>query len=401
MVNSPVSTRKMLHLRVVSGTGGGPEKTILNSPRFIKDHGYQAQVVYLCPPDPVIQESLRSRASKLDCPLTIVEDHGAKDFRVVGKLLKICRDQKIELLQTHDYKSNALGLLLRRFHKMHMASMLHGWTDTSGRMPLYIKIDKWCLPWYEQLICVSEDLVEECRRLRVSDRKIELVHNAIDLSAYTRWVGKDQAQRDLGVDVQGGPLIGMVCRLSPEKGILEAIAMVDRFRTMGKPVQLWIAGDGPFRSEIEKEVSRLGLAANIRLLGQLADARDFYQAMDVFLLNSIREGLPNVVLEAMALEVPVIATRVAGVPTLVKPGQTGWLIEPGDTRMLDSAVAECLEGSHTDPQVRGARELIENQFSFDRRMQRIAGIYDSLFTPVVGRGMGSGNDANPRVGHGR
>jgi glycosyltransferase involved in cell wall biosynthesis len=368
----------MLHLRVVSGTGGGPEKTILNSPRFIKEHGYQAQVVYLCPPDPVIQASLRSRAAKLDCPLTIIEDHGAKDFSLVGKLLKICRDQKIELLQTHDYKSNALGLLLRRFHKMHMASMLHGWTDISGRMPLYIKIDKWCLPWYEQLICVSEDLVEECRRLRVSDRKIELVHNAIDLSAYTRWVGKDQAQRDLGVEVQGGPLIGMVCRLSPEKGILEAIAMVDRFRTIGKPVQLWIAGDGPFRSEIEKEISRLGLGANVRLLGQLADARVFYQAMDVFLLNSIREGLPNVVLEAMALEVPVVATRVAGVPTLVKSGQTGWLIEPGETSELDSAVAECLEGSHTDPKVRGARELIENQFSFDRRMQRIAGIYDSL-----------------------
>jgi glycosyltransferase involved in cell wall biosynthesis len=370
--------RKMMHLRVVAGTGGGPEKTILNSPRFIKQHGYEAQVVYLCPSDPVIQDSLRSRAEKLDCPLTLIEDRGIRDFSVISKLLKFCREQKIELLQAHDYKSNAVGLVLRRLHRMHLVTMLHGWTDMSGRMPLYKRVDQWCLPWYEKLICVSEDLVEECRRLRVSDRKIELVHNAIDLSAYTRWVGKDQAQRDLGVEAHAGPLIGMVCRLSPEKGILEAIAMVDRFRSMGKPVQLWIAGDGPFRSEIEKEISRLGLGANIRLLGQLADARVFYQAMDVFLLNSIREGLPNVVLEAMALEVPVVATRVAGVPTLVKPGQTGWLIEPGETGMLDSAIAECLEGSHTDPQVRSARELIENQFSFDRRMQRIAGIYDSL-----------------------
>jgi glycosyltransferase involved in cell wall biosynthesis len=147
---------------------------------------------------------------------------------------------------------------------------------------------------------------------------------------------------------------------------------------MGKPVQLWIAGDGPFRAEIEQEISRLGLSANVRLLGQLADARVFYQAMDVFLLNSIREGLPNVVLEAMALDVPVVATRVAGVPTLVKPGQTGWLIEPGEMGMLDSALAECLEGSHTVPRVYGAKELIQNQFSFDRRMKRIAGIYDSL-----------------------
>jgi glycosyltransferase involved in cell wall biosynthesis len=368
----------MMHLRVVAGTGGGPEKTILNSPRFIDKLGYDAQVVYLCPSDPVIQESLRSRAAKLDCPLTLIEDRGIRDLSVVGKLLKFCREHNIELFQAHDYKSNALGLVLRRLHRMHLVTMLHGWTDMSGRMPVYKRVDQWCLPWYEKLICVSEDLVEECRRLNTPERKIELVHNAIDLATYTRWIDKDPAKREIGIDPNLGPLIGMVCRLSPEKGILEAIAMVDRFRTMGKPVQLWIAGDGPFRAEIEQEISRLGLSANVRLLGQLADARVFYQAMDVFLLNSIREGLPNVVLEAMALDVPVVATRVAGVPTLVKPGQTGWLIEPGEMGMLDSALAECLEGSHTVPRVYGAKELIQNQFSFDRRMKRIAGIYDSL-----------------------
>jgi glycosyltransferase involved in cell wall biosynthesis len=368
----------MLHLRVVSGTGGGPEKTILNSPRFIKEHGYQAQVVYLCPPDPVIQESLRSRASNLDCPLTIVEDHGAKDLGVVGKLLKICRDQKIELLQTHDYKSNALGLLLRRFHKMHMASMLHGWTDTTGRMPLYIKIDKWCLPWYEQLICVSEDLVQECRKLRIPDHRIQLVHNAIDLKTYSRWLSIEQAKRELSVDLNAGPLIGMVCRLSPEKGINEAIAMVRRFESLGRPLQLWIAGDGPFRGEIEKQIHSLGLQRNVRLLGQLADARTFYQSMDLFLLNSIREGLPNVVLEAMALEVPVVATRVAGVPALIRPGQTGWLTEPQDAAILDSAIFDFLGGTRTNQFVQNARHLIESDFSFDRRMQRIASIYDSM-----------------------
>ena len=135
---------------------GGPEKTILNSPRFIKEHGYQTQVVYLCPPDPVIQESLRSRASNLDGPLTIVEDHGVKDFCVVGKTLKICRDQKIELLQTHYYKSNALGLLLRRLHKMHMKT-------------------------------------------------------------YSRSLSIQQAKKELSVDSNAGPLIGMVCRLLIER----------------------------------------------------------------------------------------------------------------------------------------------------------------------------------------
>ena len=372
--------RSMMHLRVVAGTGGGPEKTILNSPRFIKQHGYDAHVVYLCPSDPVIQQSLRSRAEKLDCPLTLIEDRGIRDFSVVSKLLKFCREQKIDLLQAHDYKSNALGLVLRRMHRMHLVTMLHGWTDMSGRMPLYKRVDQWCLPWYEKHICVSEDLVQECRRLKIPDRKIELVHNAIDLETYTRWLDKKQAQDEMGCDSKVGPMIGMVCRLSPEKGILEAIAMVDRFRSIGKPVQLWIAGDGPFRLEIEKEISRLGLSANVRLLGQLADARVFYQAMDVFLLNSIREGLPNVVLEAMALEIPVVATRVAGVPTLVRPGETGWLIEPQDATTLDKAIQESMDKTDVADRHRAnASRMIACEFSFSKRMERISGIYDDLF----------------------
>lgn len=370
--------RRMAHLRVVAGTGGGPEKTILNSPRFIRHHGYDAQVVYLCAPDPTIQQSLRTRAEKLECPLTLIEDHGMRDVSVIKKLLRFMRQERIELLQTHDYKSNVLGLILRRFHKMHLVSMLHGWTDTTGRMPLYIAIDKKCLPWYEKLICVSEDLVDECKKLRIPDRKIQLVHNAIDLATYTRTTSKELAKREIGLE-GNDPLIGMVCRLSPEKGIIEATAMVSRLNAQGKRVQLWVAGDGPFRPDIEREIASRGLGEQVRLLGQLSDTRMFYQAMDAFLLNSIREGLPNVVLEAMALEVPVVATRVAGVPSLIRPNQTGWLIEPGDEKALDSSVLESLDPQLGAEKASSARRLIETDFSFDKRMKRVAGIYDSLW----------------------
>jgi glycosyltransferase involved in cell wall biosynthesis len=374
-----MKSRQMMHLRVVAGTGGGPEKTILNSPRFIRQHGYDAHVVYLCPSDPVIQESLSLRAARLDCPLRLIEDRGLTDLSVVGKLLAFCREHRIELFQAHDYKSNALGLILRRMHRMHLVTMLHGWTDMSGRMPLYKRVDQWCLPWYQQLICVSEDLVEECRKLKIPERKIQLVHNAIDLGNYTRWLSKTNAKAEIGGGQNSDRLVGMVCRLSPEKGILEAIAMVARFRKREIPIQLWIAGDGPYRPEIEKEIARLGLESSVRLLGQLADARPFYQAMDVFLLNSIREGLPNVVLEAMALEVPVVATCIAGVPTLVRPDQTGWLIEPGDESGLDSAIEQSITNfSVAETYRQRASRMIAEEFSFSKRIERVASIYDAL-----------------------
>lgn len=369
----------MLHLRVVAGTGGGPEKTILNSPRFIRKYGFDAQVAYLANADESIADSLRSRALDANCPLTIIPDRGATDWRVVHRLLALCREQKIELLQAHDYKSNALALLLSKLHRMKLATMLHGWTDMTGRMPLYKRIDQACLPWFKTLICVSEDLVEECRRLRIPEDRIHLVHNAIDTEQYARQRTREEAKRELGVPSHC-TLIGTVGRLSPEKGILGLLECVKRLHREETPCLLWIAGDGPQRPEIESRIDALELQASVRLLGQLRDTRPLFEAMDQFVLNSVREGLPNVVLEAMALGTPVVATRIAGIPSLIRDGETGRLIEPENAEQLYDAI----RSNMTDPSSGGAmsqraRELIEREYSFEQRMRRVASIYDGMF----------------------
>lgn len=217
--------RNMLHLRVVAGTGGGPEKTILNSPRFIREHGYNARVVYLVPPGDSVRQSLMERARKSDCPLTILEDRGPADFRVVRDILRICKGEEIDLIQSHDYKTNAIALLVRRFHRCKLATMLHGWTDMSGRMPIYKRVDQWCLPWFQKLICVSTDLAVECKRLRIPEHKVHLVHNAIDIKEYARRLSKEEAKAALAARVNRF-LIGSVGRLSPEKGFLDLIDVV-------------------------------------------------------------------------------------------------------------------------------------------------------------------------------
>ena len=186
---------KVLHLRVAAGTGGGPEKTILNSPRFIKEFGYDAKVAYLCSPNDAIGDDLQRRARSLDCNLTIVPDRGPFDLSVAARVIRLCKTNRIDILQTHDYKSNALGLLVKRFHRCRLATTLHGWTDMSGRMPLYKRIDKWCLPKYEALICVSEDLVEDCQRLGIRDERIHLVPNAIDVQQFKRTMTLLDAKR--------------------------------------------------------------------------------------------------------------------------------------------------------------------------------------------------------------
>ena len=374
-------TFRMVHLRVVAGTGGGPEKTILNSPRLIRKHGYEAQVVYLCPPGDRIAESLKQRAMASDCPLTVMTDNGPFDWRIVRDIIKLCRQNKIDLLQTHDYKSNAIGLVVRRFHRCGLASMLHGWTDMSGRMPIYKRFDQWCLPHYESLICVSQDLVDECKRLKIPDKKIHLVHNAIDTKQFSKKLAIYVAKATIGASPDR-ILVGTVGRLSPEKGFMQLIEVIHQLQRSSLAIDLWIAGEGPQRDELTQRIRDLGLEDSVRLLGQLDDTRLFYQAMNLFVLNSIREGLPNVVLEAMAMETPVIATRIAGIPSLIRPSETGRLVEPNSTSELATSILEAIKDvEKTQAMVLGARRLIELEYAFEARMQRISYLYDRILKP--------------------
>src|SRR5690349_473114 len=106
----------VLHVRVVSGTGGGPEKTILNSPRFLPPLGYQAYCAYMHPPRDPGFNAIAARATDLAAPLIEIDDRGPLDLCVVTQLRRICHQRKVAIWHGHDYKSNALGLLLRRFH---------------------------------------------------------------------------------------------------------------------------------------------------------------------------------------------------------------------------------------------------------------------------------------------
>ena len=307
-----------------------------------------------------------------------MKDKGPFDWRVVRDIVKLCRQHKIDLLQTHDYKSNAIGLVVRRFHRCALASMLHGWTDMSGRMPIYKRVDQWCLPHYESLICVSQDLVDECKRLKIPDKKIHLVHNAIDTKQFSRKLANDVAKATIGASADR-ILVGTVGRLSPEKGFLQLIDVINQLQQSSLAIDLWIAGEGPQRDELTHRIRELGMEDSVRLLGQLDDTRLFYQAMNMFVLNSFREGLPNVVLEAMAMETPVIATRIAGIPSLIRPSETGRLVEPDSPSDLAKSILEAIRDvEKTQAMVLGARSLIESEYAFEVRMQRIAYLYDRI-----------------------
>ena len=183
---APSEAIVVLDARVVCGTGGGPDKTILNQPRFLTAAGYRNLCAYMYPLGDPGFESLRQRTEAAEAPLLEFPDRGPWDWRVIGRMLEICRRERVAIWHGHDYKSNALGLLLRRFWPMRLVTTVHGWVKHTRRTPLYYRIDRFCLPRYERVICVSQDLHGGMSNPGVPAERCVLIENGIDLAEYAR-----------------------------------------------------------------------------------------------------------------------------------------------------------------------------------------------------------------------
>ena len=327
--------------RVVTGSGGGPDKTILNSPRFLDPH-YRMLCGYLHPPlDPGFAD-IRAKAARYAAPLVSIPDRGPWDWRVVSELLRVCRREKVRIWHGHDYKTNALGLLLARCHRMRLVTTLHGWVHHTTRTPLYYRIDQWTLPRYERVISVSEDLHQAALAGGVRPDRAVLLENGIDTEDYRRRQEAGAAKAALGLPP--GLLVGACGRLEKEKAFDVLIRSVARL----PGVRLMIVGEGGDRSRLESLVAELGVGDRVSLPGWRSDVRGTFEAMDVFALPSLREGLPNVLRESVCCDTPFVASRVGGVAEIADPALDR-LVPPGDPAALAAAIAASLAGRHCRP----------------------------------------------------
>jgi len=373
LTTSPV----ILDARVLSGSGGGPDKTLVNSPRHLGPAGYKMLCVYLHAPEDAGFQTLRNKAQQKNVDLISVPDTGPLDWRVVPRLLDVCRANRVAVWHGHDYKTNALGLVLNRFHPMRLVTTVHGWVQHTGRTPLYYLIDRLSLRQYEKVICVSDDLVTACRKAGVPSSRCELLENGIDLGDYRRTQSPADARKASGLSDRF--TIGACGRLSPEKGFDILIRAVDQLIRTGRDVQLLIAGEGDEKNALARLVTELGQHDRIRLLGYQADLPTLYEAMDVFALSSLREGLPNVLLEAMAMRVPVVATAVNGVPKLIAHGDDGELVEAGSVSALAAGLEKLVaDDACRDRYAAAGRHTVETRYSFAVRMGKLARMYDGM-----------------------
>src|SRR5204862_5976630 len=166
----------------------------------------------------------------------------------------------------------------------------------------------------------------------------------------------------------GRLIIGAVGRLSEEKGFDLLIRAVEKLLREGNDLELWIAGEGPDLEKLEAQAAATGYGARIRLLGFQKNPRELFSAFDVFCLSSLREGLPNVILEAMAMEVPIIATRCGGIEAFGRSGEDMVLVPAGEIDPLATAMRSLALNSQIRKQlVTAARRRVEAECSFAAR----------------------------------
>jgi glycosyltransferase involved in cell wall biosynthesis len=369
----------VLELRSVFGTGGGPEKTILLGAVKTDPARAKVTVCYVRDTrDPVF--GIDRRAEQMGVDYVEATERHSLDPGVWGQLKRIAGERGIHLVHSHEYKTDVLAWLLARRTGVAVVSTAHGWTGHSARERLcYYPMNKRLLARFPAVIAVSGQIRQELVAHGARADRVHVLLNGIDPALFSRdhaRRGVERARLGLAPD---DLVIGSAGRLAPQKRfdlLLDAFAAIRNRRPAAK---LLIAGEGAERDALESRLGRLGLQASCRLLGQVDDIIGFHHALDVFVQSSDYEGTPNVVLEAMALETPVVATDVGGTAEICRAGVDGLLIACGSAEALAAAIESTLaDSAGRDARVRAARERVETELSFDRRVRRLEDLYDRL-----------------------
>ena len=370
---------RVLELRSVRGTGGGPEKTILLGAAMADRSRAQVTVCYLRDRrDDVFKIDQRARTAGIDY-VEVPERHSF-DPSVWSRLRHLIAERGIDLLHAHDYKTNLLALLLSRATGVRALSTVHGWTGHTPRERYcYYPADKRVLARFPRLIAVSTGIARELVRHGADPRRVTTILNAIDHRQFRRDPASVAAARG-GLGLEPHHIaIGAVGRLEPQKRfdlLLEAFAVLHIERP---ELRLIVAGDGSLRGALEEQRRGLGLTGSVIFTGHVDDVGALHHAFDLFVQSSDYEGTPNAVLEAMAMHTPIVATEAGGTAELVLDGVHGRIIPIGKIdRLIWGMQAALNDPARMRLMADRARERVDRELSFESRCRRLEGIYQEV-----------------------
>jgi len=350
---------------------GGAEKNLLLLVRNLKDYDV---LVLTLKNDGLLVEELK----KANIKTFSLDIKNKWQFFKIFRLNKIIKNFQPDVLQTFLFYDNVLGRVLGKISKVPF--VISGQRNVETERSFWRNfLDKITTELCNLIVANSKAgkkiLIE---REKVPEEKIRVIYNGIDLKNL-EFLPKKEAKNKLGIP-DDRYIIGCIAKLEKQKGLeylIEAAHILD-VRCKMLDVRWIIIGEGKERPKLEALIKKYNLENRVSLLGYLPDAIDYLKAFDVFVLPSLWEGMPNVLLEAMAAEIPIVATDVGGVSEIIENKTQGLIIEPKNASELSTAIKTLVENKEMATKMVLAAKKKINNFSLEKMIKNYQNLYSSF-----------------------
>lgn len=364
---------RVLHLRD-SPWLDGPGRTVLETGSHIDASRIEYHIGAFVA-DPAAAHPLVDQARARSLRVHSIVDRG-RIPDVVAQIVALIDAHRIDILHSSELRSNVIALLTRRRRRVLLVTTAHGWIANDLRGRLYRLLDKFLLRRFDRVIFVSQAMRRRVPRFWLSRDRERVLLNALVFESYGREV---LARQRRVPDPRREAVLLNVGRLSAEKGqdlLLRAIAAL---RVDFPGIRLKLAGIGPLEASLRSLAKELGIADCVEFLGYVADMPSLYVECDLVVQSSLTEGLPNVILEAAYLRVPIVATAVGGTDEVVSHGRSAWLLRPGSLEQLTAGIREYLSRPADFVGMgEAAHAHVREHFSFRARTLGLMALYEEL-----------------------
>jgi len=367
----------IFHIRA-SNFFGGPERQILG--HILAADNFRHRVV-------TFQEGKQVNEFQAVCEeqgvaVTLIKTNSAYQLSALRQLCECINSEHPAIICCHGYKPLILSILARKKQKIPIVAFSRGHTSENLKVRLFEFVERKLYAYVDKIVAVSSGYAHRLQAQGIAGNQIVIIHNVINTEKFHGFLAcRKSTRKDLGYQ-DDDFLVATAGRLSPEKAqkdLISAFAALERGNTQ---VHLLVCGDGPLREQLEEQVKACGVE-NVRFLGHRRDLDQLMPGFDLFVLPSLSEGFPNVLLEAAACHVPVVATEVGGVPEIILHGETGQLVEAGNVQQLSAAIASCV----SDKDISGryaasAHALVLEKYTFARQTLQLEAVFAGMLPGV-------------------
>ncbi len=326
-------------------------------------------------------EEILEEAVKNDIPYTVFQCRSQLDLQLVFSVREFIKANRVDVLHCHGYKSNFYGLLASK-GRVPSVTTNHNWLTARWRLKAYCFLDSLWIRFFDRIVAVSNEVREDMLKYKIPGEKIRVIDNGISLERFEKQVETRKVRTQLGFE-EKTRVVGTVGSLVVEKGHLYLLEAARQILDNVKGLKFLIIGDGPLRKALEEKSGELGIKKDVIFTGQRKDIPELLTAMDIFVLPSIKEGLPVALLEAMAAKRPIVATRVGAIPRVIQSEDIGILVEPKDISGLRDALASLID----DPErmnllAREGFRRVSMDFSSDEMCKHYLELYNEITSPI-------------------